>query len=193
MMEFIKSCLQWVAENHDKIIMTVTSAQFVSLISAIVLIVKSCKKTDANVLSSKTLDKTLADTNNGLKKVDSVDKNLVDAKNEITMLKAEFEVLKTETADSFNTILGKVNAMLEVQSVVYSTIKNDTVRDTVNNLLVNARYAETATRAKLKQEVEELKVKVNERVNDVMGDVAKAAEVIESAISTQVDNTIMRY
>lgn len=192
MMEFVKSCWQWVTENYKEVFAVLTSAQFVSLIVAIITVLKTAKKTDDNVTASETLNKTLAGTNEGLSKVDNIDMKIESANAELAKLEKSFETYKAAEAERVETLLTKVNAMLEVQSVVYSTIKDDVVRNSVNNLLINAKYAETATRAKLKQEVEELKKKVESKVSDVMEDVTKAATVIESAVGAK-DDTVLRY
>ena len=192
MIEMLKMCWQWVSENYKEVAAFLMSAQFASLVGTLVLVFRSKKKTEANIVSSDQLTATLNKTNDGLVKVDNIDEQLAAANAKVDRLESELAKAKESNAESFNALLTKINAMLEIQSVVYSTIKNDTVRDTVNNLITNAKYVETTTRAKLKQEIEELKKKVETRVNDVMEDVTKAAEVIESAV-TASDDTVLRY
>ena len=89
----------------------------------------------------------------------------------------------------------KLNAILEVQSVVYSTIKNEDIRNTVNALLVNAKYAETANRAKLRKEIDDLKAKVASQVTEVQATVEKASDVVKNIVSPKAESTdnIVRY
>lgn len=173
MIEFIENCFSWFSENYQKIIMTITSAQFVSLISAIVLLIKNGRELRNNVASSKSLNKTLSATNQMSDDVTSVKNKLEEAEKENKLLKNELEKLNTLFADGQESLIKKLNCMLEVQSIVYSTIKNDSIRDTVNCILTNAKYTETATRAKLKEEVASLKERLNaetEKVNKIAED-----------------------
>ena len=86
--------------------------------------------------------------------------------------------------------------MLEVQSIVYSTIKDEKVRSTVNNLLVNAKYAETATRAELQKQVEELKAKVAEQVDQLNKTVETVSDSVVKIVkgdTEHTDETVTRY
>lgn len=184
MMEFLRSCYEWVAMNYKEITMSFDLAQVASIGYVLFLVFKSIRKTNDNVVASDKLTEAL---NSASSKTD------VEAlKQENISLKQEITKVKEEANEFYDTMMTKVNAMLDVQSVVYSTVKNDTVRETVNNILTNAKYAETATRAKLKQEVEELKSKVQAKVGSVMDDVAKAVDVVNAVVNTDNDD-IMRY
>lgn len=195
MMEFVRNCYMWIAENYKEITMTLTSAQFVSIISAIVIFLKNIKSSKDNTAATKALNSTMETTNSMSESID--------------MLKGELEVLKIEnkaladslheTLEFLNTHSAKLNTMLEVQSVVYSTIKDDKIRNTVNSLLVNARYSESTSRAKLQKEVESLRAKVAEKMNDVQNIVDSTADVVKGIVDLKTqshipnDDTIMRY
>jgi uncharacterized membrane-anchored protein YhcB (DUF1043 family) len=194
-MEFFRSCYFWVAENYKEITMTFTTAQLFSLISGLVLLVKTIRKTKENTATSIKLKETLTTTN-------SMSDTVTQLKTELAVVKAENENLKNtiaenqkELVDFLNTHSTKINTMLEVQSIVYSTIKDDTIRKTVNSLLVNAKYAETASRVKLQEEVESLKAKVDEKMREVAEDVDKAATVVKNIVNPVVDDAqnLMRY
>lgn len=191
MSEFIYNCYLWVANNYKEITMVLTSTQFISIISAIALLVKSMKKTDANTDTAKALTKRLEQNDHDTIVAIENELKVVNAEN--VRLKNDVTKFKTETMEALDVVTAKINAMIEVQSVVYSTIKNDNIRDTVNGLLLNAKYAETQTRKKLKQEVEELKVKVAEKFDDVMGEVEKTVNVVNAAVSDTKDEDIVRY
>lgn len=193
MNEFIYNCYLWVANNYKEITMTLTSAQFISLISAIALIIKSMKKTDANTTSTEALTSKLKENDNSNKTVVDIKNELGNLKNENARLKNDITEFKNETLNSVDVITAKLDAMLEVQSIVYSTIKNDAVRETVSTIVANAKYAETQTRAKLKEEVEDLKNKITEKFDNVMEDVEKTVKVVNAAVSDKKDDTIMRY
>lgn len=185
MMEFIKSCYQWLIENHDKIIMTLTSAQFVSLVSALVLLVKSIRRTTDNVTASNKLNATLENTNSMSETVKSLKEELLYVKQENKALKSQLTVNQTEIVNYLDSQSLRLKAMLEVQSIVYSTIKDDNIRNTVNSILINAKYAESTSRAKLQQEVEELKQKVAEKMNEVSEQVDKTVDVVKGIVNVE--------
>lgn len=195
MIEFVNSCYVWLAENYKEITMVLTSAQFASVLSALFLLFRSIRKTDENVKSSKELNKVLNDT------IDTSETIKI-LKNDIETLKAENEQLRNLLTENQNSLVdflnshsAKLNTMLEVQSIVYSTIKDDNIRNTVNSLLVNAKYNETSSRVKLRQEIETLKIKVAEKIQEVSEDVDKTVATVKNIVDPDADSiqNITRY
>ena len=195
MMEFVRNCYTWVAENYKEITMTLTSAQFISIISAIVIFLKNIKSSKDNTAATKALNSTMETTN-------SMSESIAALKGELETVKTENQALAEglrETLEFLNAHNAKLNTMLDVQSVVYSTIKDDKIRNTVNSLLVNARYSESTSRAKLQKEVESLRAKVAEKMNDVQNIVDSTADVVKGIVDLKSqshipnDDTIMRY
>lgn len=209
MMEFLYSCYLWVAENYEKILLTISSAQFVSLISSLVLLYKTIKSSKDNTASSKALNEALTNTN-------AMSADVVYIKEENETLKAQNkeladkleslqkdftsaqEKLNSRVADGQETLLKKLNSMIEVQSIVYSTIRDETVRNTVNSILVHAKYDEPKdeTKAKLKEQIEALKSKLEEKTEEVKNISKQATENIEKIIEpdpTATVNNFKRY
>ena len=85
-----------------------------------------------------------------------------------------------------------MNAVLEVQSVVYSTIKDETIRKNVSGILMDAKYSETATRASLEAEVENLRKKVNEKI-EVIKDVVEDTAVKVKKVTANNKSSVPRY
>ena len=195
MMEFINSCIRWVAENYKAILMVVTSTQFISLVSAIVLLVKSLRAGKDNTASTKALNETMEKTNGMSVTVDDINANVTLLQGDNLTIKEELKRFETEQKEYLDNLTTKLNAILEVQSVVYSTIKNEDIRNTVNALLVNAKYAETANRAKLRKEIDDLKAKVASQVTEVQATVEKASDVVKNIVSPKAESTdnIVRY
>ena len=192
MIEFIQSCYRWVAENYKEITMILTSTQFISLVSALLLILKNIKRTDENVASSKALKASLETTNLMSETVIKIEAENAALKNQNEKLESQLTELKESTSAMQETLIKKLNCMLEVQSIVYSTIKDDTIRNTVNSILVNAKYAETETREKLKNEISVLKTKLEEEANKVKGIADKAADTISKIVEPE-KNDYVRY
>jgi hypothetical protein len=193
-MEFFRSCYYWVAENYKEITMTLTSAQFISIISTIVLLLRNLRKTNDNVTSSNNLNSTLKVTNQMSTDVTDVKTVSEEIKTQNVALDAKLAEFKKEVTDVQESLIKKLNCMLEVQSIVYSTIKDDTIRGTVNSVLTNAKYAETETRAKLKEEVANLKAKLAEETEKVKAIADSATETITKIVEPETTpSDFVRY
>ncbi len=196
MMEFLINIRSWFIINKDAIIGFVLSGQFATLIGALVLLVRNLKSTKNNTEQAKTLNqsleanKALVDTSEIVKENSEFLKDAQDKlKNQVNEFEAKLDAKMAMVTD-------KINAMLEVQSIVYSTIKDEKVRNTVNNLLVNAKYAETATRAELQRQVEELKAKVAAQVEQLNKTVEIASDSVVKIVKGDGDTneeTVTRY
>ena len=202
MMEFLTSCYQWVAENYEKIMMVLQSTQFASLVAGAVFLWKTIVSTKQNTASSKKLDETVSKNN-------QMSENVVHIKQENETLKTQNEMLKSmvqnfetkfdEFVGKMNdkleseqaTLTKKLNAVIDVQSIVYSTIRDDNTRNAINSILVNAKFDETAdeTRQKLMQEVADLKTKLAEEMEKVKTMTEEASTKLEEIVEPKVEQT----
>ena len=99
--------------------------------------------------------------------------------------------------NSMDILLTKVDAMIEVQSVVYTTIKDDKTRATVNNLLTNAKYAVTEQRKKLIDELEALRQQIKTQAEAqkqlVEHAVNKAQSIVKVEDKPAEEQVVTRY
>ena len=184
--EFLSNCWQAVMNNKDQILVFFTSGQFIALLSSLFLLMRSRKATKENTLSIGTL-KSAVDSNNLL--ANDVHNNLETCKRmeEIAgKLEASVKDLDSRVNSVLNVQTEKINAIIEVQSIVYSSIKDEKIRNTVNNLLLNAKYSETVTRNELKKQVEELRKEVAEKTSQLNSFVEKTTDTVKSIISDPV-------
>lgn len=179
---------QWCVDNKEAIIAFFMSGQFVSLIAAIVMLVRNIKQVKNNTASTQALDKTLVNTNVTYDKIIELDEN-------VKLLTAENIGLREKLAETENNITNtnkllsdKLNAIIEVQSIVYSTIRDDSVRQTVTTILNNARYSEKNFKEQLEMQIEELKTEfetkvadMNKAMNDTISNVANSINAAETA------------
>lgn len=184
--EFLSNCWQAVMNNKDQILVFFTSGQFIALLSNLFLLRRSRKATKENTLSIGTL-KNAVDSNNLL--VDNVHSNLETCKR-MEELAGKLEAGVRDLDSRVNSVLNvqteKINAIIEVQSIVYSSIKDEKIRNTVNNLLLNAKYSETVTRNELKKQVEELRKEVAEKTSQLNSFVEKTTDTVKSIISDPI-------
>ena len=173
-MEFFTNIWNWFVANKDSILTVVSSAEFVALVSAIIGITMSKKGMIENSSLNKELKAILKET-----------------RAENTELKKENEKIRVnleKVLENTETVLTKTSATVEALSVVYSSsIKNPETRDTVNNILTNAKFAETKTRAELVKALEDLQAKNEIQVEEAKKTVEKAKKTLSIS-----DNTVLR-
>lgn len=179
-MEWFNSIGNWFVEHYEGLMAFVSSSNFVAFVANIVLLVKTVFGLKANNAATKTLNDTLvnnAQLTNDMAELKKTNEALVAENAE---LKSTLEAMKTEE----DLILSKLSAILDVQSLVYATIKDEPTRVAVLNILANAKYVETNQRNKLKEELVNLKEmlaeKTAEAVEQVSDAVEKATAIVEN-------------
>lgn len=157
MVEFFQSIYRWLAEHKDQIIAFLTSTNFAGIVSMIVITIKQTKATKIGTLSMNNLIAPLKEVNALATRVgDAADTSSTILTN-IATLQNKITDITNNITKTLDVIQYKVNSMLEVQSLVYSTIKDDNIRANVMNILTTAKLSEDATRAELEKQIEELK------------------------------------
>ena len=99
-----------------------------------------------------------------------------------------------DVLNGVDTLMTKVNAILDVQSLVYQTIKDENTRVAVNNILTNAKYAVTEQRAQLIKELNSLKeenARITAESNAKIEETVEKATAIIEATNTET-NTVIR-
>lgn len=178
MVEFFQNIGQWFTENKEAIVLFFSSIDFAALGAALFWLYKQKKSIEANTSETKQLNTLLKDS-------EQHNKDMEELKAENHELKLQVEGLKSNE----DLLLVKLNAMLDVQSLVYATIKDESTRVAVNNILSNAKYNETATRNKLNTELEALRKKVAEQSKALEETVNKAVE--QSEVLVNIDKPIV--
>lgn len=192
MVEFFQNIWNWFVLNKDEIVLFFTSSNFVAFMTTIVMLVKQLKSNKANNETNKGLKSSLDNAVSIASDVVSIRDNSAATNDQLLTVQTDFEEFKKETYDALDVIVQKMNAVLEVQSLVYSTIKDETIRKNVNGILMDAKYAETATRASLEAEVETLRKKVNEKI-EVIKDVVEDTAVKVRKVSANNKSSVPRY
>lgn len=192
-MTWLENIRQWLMDNQTEILAVLTFIQSSGLIGIIVGFVKSIKNIKDNTSNTKKL-------NTSIESVDALKEEIVKLQDVNTKLIEKCEHLENQNNDiqnSVDTLLTKVDAMIEVQSVVYTTIKDDKTRATVNNLLTNAKYAVTAQRAKLLEELDNLRKQVKEYSDKaaalVEHTVNKAQSIVKADDKETSEEVVTRY
>lgn len=190
MIEWLQSIGTWLSENKDGIVIAFTTFATSGTAANLWQFFKNRKIVSENTGTTKSLTEAL--------KENSVLKDKVDeAKELLNIAQSKIQALEDKIVDTVNgvdTVITKVNAMLDVQSLVYQTIRDESTRTAVQNILTNAKYAATEQRAQLIKQLTELKeanarqtaenqARVDEAVN-------KAVSLVEA--SRTETNTVIR-
>lgn len=181
--QYGKSIWEWFTINKDAITAFFMSGQFLSFVGAVVALVKTMSAVKTNTQSSKTLNSTLEKTNEMSESVTKVDGDVTKLTEENVGLRKELSSVYEKLEYGNNQLIEKLNAILDVQSVVYSTIRDDSVRQTVNTMLNNARYSDANTREKLQAQIDELKSTFDTEVANVKDIVDKVIDNVSNNLN----------
>lgn len=192
-MTWLENIGKWFVENKETILAVLTAIQSSGLIGFIAWAVKSTKQVKLNTKTTETLNKsiTCVDGLNGeVAEMKDVNKTLIE--------KCEYlENQMNDLQNSMDILITKVDAIIEVQSVVYTTIKDDKTRATVNNLLTNAKYAVTEQRKKLIDELEALRQQIKTQAEAqkqlVEHAVNKAQSIVKVEDKPAEEQVVTRY
>lgn len=191
-MNWLENIGKWFVENKETILAVLTAIQSSGLVGFIAWAVKSTKQVKLNTKTTEAL-------NNSITCVDSLNGEVVGLKDVNKELIEKCEYLENQMNDlqnSMDILLTKVDAIIEVQSVVYTTIKDDKTRATVNNLLTNAKYAVTEQRKKLIEELEALREQIKTQAEAQKQLVEHAVNKAQSIVKVEdkpEEEVVVRY
>lgn len=191
-MTWLENIGKWFTENKETILAVLTAIQSSGLIGFIAWAVKSTKQVKLNTKTTEVL-------NNSISCVDGLNGEVTEMKGVNKTLIEKCEYLENQMNDlqnTMDTMLTKIDAIIEVQSVVYTTIKDDKTRATVNNLLTNAKYAVTEQRKKLLDELESLKQQIKtqaEAQKQLVEHAVNKAQSIVKVEDTADEQVVTRY
>ena len=192
-MTWLENIGKWFVENKETILAVLTAIQSSGLIGFIAWAVKSTKQVKLNTKTTETLNKSITF-------VDGLNGEVAEMKDVNKVLIEKCDYLENQMNDlenSMDILITKIDAIIEVQSVVYTTIKDDKTRATVNNLLTNAKYAVTEQRKKLIDELEALRQQIKTQAEAqkqlVEHAVNKAQSIVKVEDKPAEEQVVTRY
>lgn len=194
MTEFFQNIYAWLAANSNKIVAFLTSANFLAMLTLVVNTVRTIKTNKGVAITSTDLKNELTESSKNRSVIASI-KGISETIKDVTeATKTAIDETKALLDKELLTVTNKVNAMLEVQSLVYSTIRDDSLRQTVSNLLNTARYSDANTKEQLQSEIDSLKKALNEKMEEVNQTMSDAIDKVQTVVATPVEqNTPTRY
>lgn len=194
MTEFFQNIYAWLAANSNKIVAFLTSANFLAMLTLVVNTIRTIKTNKGVAITSTDLKNELTESSKNRSVIASI-KGVSETIKDVTeATKTAIDETKALLDKELLTVTNKVNAMLEVQSLVYSTIRDDSLRQTVSNLLNTARYSDANTKEQLQSEIDSLKKALNDKMEEVNQTMSDAIDKVQTVVSTPVEqNTPTRY
>ncbi len=194
MTEFFQNIYAWLAANSNKIVAFLTSANFLAMLTLVVNTVRTIKTNKGVAITSTDLKNELTESSKNRNVIASI-KGVSETIKDVTeATKTAIDETKALLDKELLTVTNKVNAMLEVQSLVYSTIRDDSLRQTVSNLLNTARYSDANTKEQLQSEIDSLKKALNDKMEEVNQTMSDAIDKVQTVVATPVEqNTPTRY
>ena len=186
MVEFFRNIGTWLIEHKDGIVVFFTSSNFIAFISTIILIVKQIAATKASITEVSTANQTLTKTNVLAENVKDVSDTAKLTETEVQNLKDNVIEMENKLNKALSFLEQKLDAIIDVQSIVYSTIRDETVRQNVANILTSAKFFGDSTKAEMQQEITRLKEAIEATVAVANDAVNKNKEKLNN---TSADNT----
>lgn len=180
---WLQSCWQWCVDNKDAILGFLTSAQFVAIVGVVVKVVFQGRQLKLNNTLTGELNGSLANNNEKFETLAAVNQQVAVLEQENAELRKMVAELTKTTQDNDALTNGKLNTMLEVQQMVYSTIRDDDTRRAVSNLLTRARYDDIDLKNHIEEEMEALKKTVDEQIKTVGDNVNAQMDSLEKAVN----------
>lgn len=183
MIEFFNNIWSWIISNKDVIITFFTSGSFIATLTSVIAVIKSIKSNNKNTLSINAINNTIENNN-------AISGNVIETKEavenqakEIEALKEQNELLNNKIEHFETDIVTKLNYMFDLYTVIYSTLRDDTVREAANSILMKAKYNSDMTKEQLEKQVEELEAKMSEKIADIQNAVNETVNDVKTAVT----------
>lgn len=163
MNEFFGNIGNWFIENKDAILLWLQGLCTSGTVGVIINLILTNRKVKANTVSNADLLQALPIVGESKQSMDALVERIDKLETDNRELQEQNTIRYTEIQNSLDSLLNKVNALVETESVKSQTIKDETIRTTVGNVLTNAKYNETQTRARLLETIATLKKKLEEK------------------------------
>ena len=185
MVEFFKNLCTWFVEHKDEIVVFFTSTNFAAVLGSVILLIKQIKATRTTNKSVENSSSILDKAVELAQSVTSVSDKTASTESNTEEIKTKIDSVNKQFVNELEILQQKLNAMLEVQTIVYNSMKDETARKNVFNLLTQAKLVETSKYSELEQQVESLKKKIDEKVNDVQSVVEETVTTVQNVVGTK--------
>ena len=192
MVELFTNLLAWISAHQTEIITTVTSATFINSIVSICNLIKDIKAKKENTDATKNLVSSADTFNSAAQSVKENGENIAKLESNYEQLYSDFKDYKLVTDNKLDLIINKVDAMLDVQANVYSTIKDESLKETVSGIITSAKYKESNDVIEMRNKIEELQKALQEKAQEMNSKITESVKAVKKVVKTVKDNTVTR-
>lgn len=179
------SFVDFLRNNKDTIVTVMSTVDVGVLIGGVVALIK----TIIAVKSNTTAANGLRESNDNLQSIVNV---LIDMNiNVMECQKGVADVMATINSDDndiknkCDDLRNKINSIVEAQTLVYSTIKDENIRRAVQSHLVAAKYSEPNVQEKLDAQMDEMRRKLDKAVEDIKSIGVDTADAVKNVSTTE--------
>ena len=189
MSEFFSNIGNWFIENKDTILLWLQGLCTSGTIGVIINLVLTGRKVKNNTTLSADLLNALPIVGESKNAISALIERITTLESDNKSLQDTNTLRYTEIQNSVDSLLNKINALVETESIKSQTIKDETLRTTVGNVLTNAKYNETQTRTKLLETIASLQKKLEQKNNADNEEIKQALAAAQSLIQPAADTT----
>ena len=202
MLQFLWAFL---GENKDSILAVMSTLDLGAIIVGIVALIRNVIVARANTTATNTLRESNEELkgkgkNPGkvvLEKIDytpltneqieqlASSEVVIDCQNRITEILTMIETDDAVIVNKCDDIKNKLNSIIEAQTLVYSTIKDENMRRAVQGHLVAAKYSEPNIQEKIDNEMEEMQRKLSDVMEELNNIGVSAANAVKNVSMTE--------
>lgn len=190
MTEWLQSIWGYIVENKDTILGILTSGTLAGIIGLIVAFIKlfaatkSSKKDVSEIKSLLTSVKTLVETTKKLEEEQLAQKEV------ISIALTHLESLGNTVTVTDNEVQEKLTGIVDILQAAFSTIRSDTARDNINNIVTNIKYGSAKRREELLQKLADLKKVVEDASTNTNDTVTKVLEEATEIVTNTVNSNV---
>ena len=155
-MTWFDNIYKWIMENIDVITAWLSAGGLGTVLASCVLLVRNVRAAKNGSYLTDRLNDSLVDNNKfskGIKiTIESVENKLTTVDEQVNNITEQFIALNDKFDKSIDIINSKIGAMMEVQSLVYSTVKDEDMRNNINKILTSAKYNDTGVQMEIAKE-----------------------------------------
>ena len=191
MVNFFQNIWSWINSNWPEIPGVLGTVDLTAAAAALFMLFKHKKAIKANTDASDTMVAKADDLTDAATKLTDATKATETLTGEIATLKEDVANERTEVAE----LNKKLDSVLDVMEIVYSTLRDENLRTAVNSIIVPAKYNAVETKAELERHVTELQETLTKQAEEFKAQTQETLEEVKN-IGTkkkQTKNVSTRY
>lgn len=198
-MAWFDNIYQWIMENLAVITAWFGAGELGTIVALGILLVRNIKTSKFGNLITDRLNSSLRENNNFNKDVEMSLSSIYEKVNafqgDVHNTVQQMSILWNDFHTATDLLNSKIGAMMEVQTLVYSTIKDEDMRNNINKILTSAKYNDTGVQMEIAGEIAKMQEEFGKALADMQKTLENTVQGINEAnkIPGTVSNDVKRY